>query len=425
MAWRRVAVLALLLYGAAVAVAVLSPLNPYSGGKSLARGCDFMLRMTEIDCLLRGVNPYDVWHGDIVLKPYVPNYGEPRAAVEGKEGFTEEINAYAPWEYMMMMPFAFLPRTVSWVLYFALMLASLGALFAVGRAFAIRFAGAGRDAGAVVGATAVLLAGLPIYQNFQSGNLAVPVLLAAALMAVCLNHGQDELAGVCWAFAMMKSNLGLAFAIPLLMRRKFTVCVVAASLCVVLTFVSSFICGSSPFAMILQTPAANTFAFMGCGTFPYFLCPYLPGDSDIVAGLAVGAVLCFFMTRSLVKAGFRDWIVLAMPAAVVGAAWSYSQCYCFAMNWFFFVVLAASLARWPRTKFLWLLAVLSALLMTRLYNFGHTLMAIVSGSGFDPANPTHYHVDSLVTSAGLVLTAAFCAWLAKMSGGSGLIKFKL
>ena len=412
-------VAALALYCALVSVVVLSPLNPYGDGKWLTRGCDYMMRMTEIDCLLRGANPYDVWHGNIVLKPYVPNYGEARAAVEGKEGYTEEINAYAPWEYIMMMPFALMPRTFSWILYFALMLASLSVLFRIGRSFTARFAGVVRDNGAVVGTAAILLAGLPIYQNFQSGNLAVPVLVAAALMAYCLNHGQDELAGVCWAFVMLKPNLGLAFAIPLLMRRKFLTCVVAASLCAILTLAASLVCGSSPFDMVLQTPAANTFAFMGCGTFPYFLCQYLPGDYDIIAGLAVGAVLCFFMTFVLVRAGYRDWIVLSMPAAVVGAAWSYSQCYCFAMNWFFFVVLAASLMKCPRSKFLWSLAILSALLMTRLYNLGHTLTAILAGPGFDPASPTHYNVDSLVTSAGLVLTVALCCWVSRQRPRSG------
>ena len=210
---RRISSLALILYVAALVVVVVTPLNPYGGGKWLPKGGDYMLRMTEIDCLLRGVNPYNVWHGDIVLKPYVPHVGKPREVVEGKEGFTELINAYAPWEYIMMMPFALMPRTASWILYFVLMLASLGALFAVGRSFAMRFAGVDRDVGAIVGAVAILLAGLPIYQNFHAG---VPVLLAAALMAVCLNRGWDMLAGVCWAFAMLKPNLGLAFAIPLL-----------------------------------------------------------------------------------------------------------------------------------------------------------------------------------------------------------------
>ena len=87
-------VVALALYCAIAAAAVLTPLNPYGGGRWLERGCDYMMRITEIDCLLRGVNPYDVWHGDVVLKPYIPNYGEPRAAVEGKKiGWIDGLRA--------------------------------------------------------------------------------------------------------------------------------------------------------------------------------------------------------------------------------------------------------------------------------------------------------------------------------------------
>ena len=82
---------AVVLYCLLLSVAVLSPLNPFGGGKWLSRGCDYMMRVTEIDCLLDGVNPYDVWHGDIVLKPYIPNYGEQGKAVEGKDGFTEVL----------------------------------------------------------------------------------------------------------------------------------------------------------------------------------------------------------------------------------------------------------------------------------------------------------------------------------------------
>ena len=404
---------ALALYCGLVTVAVLSPLNPFGGGGWLTRGGDYMLRMTEIDCLLRGVNPYDVWHGDVVLKPYVPHAGEPRMAVEGKEGFTELINAYVPWEYIMMMPFAIMPRTFSWILYFALMMAGLWVLFRLGKSFGMSFSGRGYEVGVAVGVAPILLAGLPIYQNFHAGNLALPVLLASALMAVCLNRGKDALAGVYWAFAMLKPNLGLAFAIPLLMRKKFLTCFVAAGTCLALTAISSLLCGTSPFALVLQGPAASAFAFMGCGTFPYFLCGMLPGSLDIMAGIAVGAAVCFFMTRALVRAGFRDWIVLAMPAAVVGAAWSYSQCYCFTMNWFFFVVLVAALARRPRSKFLWCIAALSALLMTRIYNFAHTLAGLALGSGFDTASALHYHVDSLVTSASLVVVVVFCVRVAR------------
>jgi len=410
-------VVTLFLYCALVVVAVMTPLNPYGNGKWIPPPEDFSLRMTEIDCLLRGVNPYDVWHGDVVLKPYVPNHGAPRRAVEGKDGFTEYINAYAPWEYIMMMPFVFLPRAISWVFYFLMMMAGLGVLFWASRSFGMAFAGVGREAGMIVGSAPIVLAALPMYQNFHAGNLAVPVLVAAALMAICLNRGHDLLAGVCWAFAMMKPQLGLAFAIPLLLRRKFLTCFVAASICLALSFAASFICGSSPVDMVFQSSAASVHAFNGCGTFPYFLCRCIPGDTSIVAGVLVGAVLCVFLTVCLMRSGVREWTVLLMPAAVVGSAWTYAQCYSFTMNWFFFAVLVAALAKRPRSKFLWCMAVLSILLMTRIYNFAHTLSALAFG--LPPGSSLHYHVDSLLSTASLAVLTVFCVWLSRRNVQGG------
>ena len=92
---RRIAVLALFLYGLVAAVVVLTPLNPYGGGKWLTRGCDFMLRMTEIDCLLRGVNPYYVWHGDIVLKPYVPTCASVGSSPNSTKLPSTRVSAFA------------------------------------------------------------------------------------------------------------------------------------------------------------------------------------------------------------------------------------------------------------------------------------------------------------------------------------------
>lgn len=402
---------ALALYCVLVTAVVMSPLNPFGNGGWVTKGGDYMLRMTEVDCLLRGVNPYDVWHGDIVLKPYVPNYGEPCRAVECKEGFTEQINAYAPWEYIMMMPFALMPRTFSWIFYFALMMAGLGLLVHLGRSFGLAFSGRGREVAIIVGVAPVLLSGLPIYQNFHAGNLSVPVLVAAALMAVCLNRRRDALAGVCWAFAMLKPQLGLIFAVPLLMERRFLTCAVAAGVCLGLTCVAALICHASPVVLILQTPAANTFAFMGCGTYPYFMCGWLPGNLGIVAGVLAGAVLCFLLTRWLARAGVGNWFVLLMPAAVMGASWTYAQCYSFTMNWFFFLVLVAALVKWPQSRSLWCIAALSVPLMTRVYNLVHTLAGLLPGYTVRPDESWHYHVDSLVTTASLAVLVAFCACL--------------
>ena len=35
--------------------------------------CDFTLRMNEIQCLRKGIDPFDVWHADVKLPPYYPN----------------------------------------------------------------------------------------------------------------------------------------------------------------------------------------------------------------------------------------------------------------------------------------------------------------------------------------------------------------
>ena len=405
----------LLFYCIAVAVAVLSPLNLCARGRCLDPGGDFVLRVNEIECLLKGVNPFDVWHGDIVLKPYVPNFGEPRKVVEGKDGYTEIINAYAPWEYIVMMPFALMQRTVAWTLYFLLMMAGLGVLFVVGRSFCFSFSKCDRATSLIGGAVPVLLAGLPIYQNFHTGNLAVPVLVAAALLPVCLNRGHDVLAGMCWMFVMLKPQLGLIFVVPLFMCRKFLTCLVAAAMCFALACISALLCHTSPFKLILQTPAANTFAFMGCGTMPSFLCPYLPGGLGIIAGLVVGAALCAYMTRRLVVSGVRDWTVVLMPAAVMGAAWTYAQCYSFSMNWFFFLVLCSSIVKWPRSRFLWVVAALSAVFMTRLYNLAHFLPKVLPGvvPEFLPSEAWHYHIDSVVSGVSIVLTLAFCIWISR------------
>ncbi len=397
-------------YCAAVAVMVLTPLNPLSKGEWLHRGGDFMLRVSEIDCLLDGVNPYYVWNGDIVKKPYVPNYGAPRAAVEGKEGFTEFINAYAPWEYIMMMPFALLPRTVSWVLYFGLMMAGVFALFFFGRAFCRRTCACGDEVACVASALSILFVALPVYQNFFEGNLSVPVLLSVVLMACCLNRGWNALAGLCWAFAMIKPQLGLVFAIPLLLRRKFLTCFVAAAICLVLTAVSALLCRESPIALLFQASAASSWAFEGCGTFPKFLCGFFENGVGINIGLAVGAVLCAWMTWILRRE--KDWMVFLMPAAVMGASWTYAQCYSFTMNWFFFLILCISFIKVPHSRFLWFVATLAVLMMTRAYNLIHFIPKALPDVFPDivASDSCHYHISSLITAASVVVLSAFCVW---------------
>ena len=404
----------LAFYLVSVVLAVSSPLNPESNGGWLPPGVDFRLRVNEINCMLSGVNPFDVWHGDVVVKPYVPFHGKARSVVEGKEGFTEFINAYAPWEYIMMLPFAVMPGAFSWVLYFLAMMAGVVALFCIGQRFCMRFAECSRELSVIVGSASVLFVAVPILHNFQVGNLSVPVLVAATFLAIALNRGCNVMAGVLWAFVMVKPQIGLAFAMPLLLRRRFTTCFVAAGICLAMTAIASFLCNASPIDLVMQAPAATANEFRGCGTFPFMFCPLCSNDVGIAIGLVVGVVVCFAMTQGLYRSGIRDWVVFMMPAAAVGAAWTYAQCFSFVMNWFFFLVLFSAIACRPKSKTLWLLAVLSAVFMTRIYNGVHFASRFLPGVFPESlmSESLYCHMDTLVSSAGLLVAMSLCAWLA-------------
>ena len=85
------------------------------------------------------------------------------------------------------------------------------------------------------------------------------------------------------------------------------------------------------------------------------------------------------------------------------------------MNWFFFVVLCASLLKRPRSRFLWVLAAVSVVTMTRVYNFVHALPKALPNvfPEFLPSESWHWNIDSLLSSVGIVLLVALCVWIVK------------
>lgn len=386
-------------------VTALTPLNYGSGGGWLVPAYDFSLRMTEIKCLKSGVNPFDVWHGDKILPPYKPNH---MPKVEGPE-FTEEINAYAPWEYTFMMPLEALSRTLAWIVYFVLMMVSLIIVFGIGFSFGRAIHGS-REEGLIIGAVPLLMVAYPSWSNICIGNFSVIVLAATALMAVCLERGRDVAAGFCWAIAMIKPQLGLAFAIPLLLRRKVLTCAVAALVCGLATIPPSLLCDTSPITLVLQAPAANTFMFHGCGTWPYVLCGLL-GGADLLIALAVGAAACFVMIR--IMPADINWFVYLMPAAVCSTTWTYASTYGHVMEWFFFFVLAVEIVENPKSRMLRCVFLVSGISATRLYNAWHGFTSAFSGAFPALAIPDviHWHVDSLVSSLDLLLAFMLCVIL--------------
>jgi hypothetical protein len=202
----RALIVLLLLQFAFIAVTCVKP----PGGHF-----DFNLRMNEIQCVLNGVNPFQIWNEEIVLPPYVSNF--PKKPTP--EGCIEQVNAYAPWEYVYMMPLSFLPRHIAWFVYCIMM----GfAVFCVGW-FSRPLEG--EDDFQWGGDDVLLLISLPlamtsylIWSNASVGNFIVFVMAFSVLLAKALAKGNWLFAGVSLAVTMIKPQSAILFVLPLLMR---------------------------------------------------------------------------------------------------------------------------------------------------------------------------------------------------------------
>ena len=363
--------------------------------------CDFNLRMNELACLRQGVDPFSVWHEDVVLPPYCSSLPKRPVPV----GCTEHVNAYVPWAYALMLPLSFPPREIAWVLYSLLM----GVALLLTVRLEGLFAGDELDRAdrLLTAAVPLVMVSYLLWSNAAVGNFALFVLAASVLMAWCLSRGHDVMAGFCWAVAMLKPQSALLFAVPLLMRKKWTTCIVAASSCLALSLVPMFFCGTSLLALLREGPAANAELFLGCGTYPHFLLGMLGNDVEIGIGLAVGTLLCVAMTGCIRRE--RDWLTLLMPAAICGASWTYTQAYSHAMGWFVAFVIVRDLVRHPRSKFLWTLMALSLFVLTRWFLAWHGLSAVV-GLNFPMSEYAFRCVDSLNSTASLAIAFAYCVW---------------
>ena len=235
-----VSLLALVVLGVALTLTCIRPPDGHY---------DFNLRMNELACVRQGVNPYAVWHGDVELKPFYANTHKGPVP----DGCTRQVNAYAPWAYVYMLPVSLLPEGVGWTVYCLLM-----ALCVVGIAMMPAREDASGDGRTIELAVSMLAIGYPLFANCSVGNFGVFVLFGAVLMAWAHNRGLWWLAGLGWALAMVKPQLGLLFAIPLLLRGRFATGVVAGGLCLAATVAMSVVLKTPVVDLLLQGPAANT-----------------------------------------------------------------------------------------------------------------------------------------------------------------------
>ena len=391
----RFAICLALLAGLLMAVIAITCIKPPAGH------CDFNLRMNEIKCVVHGVNPFYVWNEDIEFPPYTSNI--PKKPIP--EGCTEPVNAYAPWEYMYMMPLSFVPPSAAWFFYCVAMGIAVLLLVFFSRPTNGRALQEGDSI--VLAAVPLVIVSYLLWSNASVGNFIVFVLSASVLMAWALSRNRWFLSGVLWAVAMVKPQSAILFAVPLLIRGRLSTCVVAVTTCLSASVLPSFMCRSSIVDMLIQGPAANAELFNGCGTWPRFLCGFLGGAADIGIGLAIGAALCVWMTWVLRRE--NDWLVYLMPAAICASCWTYTQAYSHAMGWFVAYAIVSSLLQNPRSKFLWILLCISIPILSRAFLAWHGFCVFFEMT-FPMSEYAFRCLDSLNSTAALVIAAAYCLW---------------
>lgn len=308
------------------------PINPYMLHEDQWRGVDFVLRFAEVDCLRSGVNPFHVWNGDVGNDRYCSVANKDSVSASGKL----PVNAYTPWEYTYVYPFASVKDwNLRWCIFTGLRFAAFLFFVIVLHWKIFRLRCRFMDC-CICGACLSLTAGA-VYADLMPSNTAIFLSAFALGMCVCLNRGWDYRAGILWALLMVKPQIGLLFAVPILIGKRWSTFFVASGICLLASVPPVLMCGDSFFAMLMQAPAASAHGFNGCGLLPLPVFDLLVKTYHISSGYVlfalslVGVALCLWASWRLRRED--DWLVKFFPCAILALNWTYVQSYsyCLAM----------------------------------------------------------------------------------------------
>jgi len=278
--------------------------------KSMIEGFDLSLRRNEAACVLDGVNPYDVWSKKVVKPPYHPHTELAHVDL----ATVEPINAYTPWEYVVMFPAALMPKQVAWRIHTAIMLLSFVFVLWVVWRF-----------GGFVSLVSAMVFLIPVNVDLNCGNFGLVITAATVGMLISLDRGDRLLPVFLWTLAMFKPQMSVLLSIPLLLRRQWLVGIGAAGLCFGLSLIPAYLCQTSVVDLIRQAPAASAHAFTGCALMPEPLLNVLShvGPSVVWMGVSMflGVSICIMLTIYLRDS--RSWFVLALPAMICAVSWTY------------------------------------------------------------------------------------------------------
>ena len=310
-------------------LAVVCLLFAWSGGKRVWNSIavyhywawDFDLRRNEIACAHTGTDPFDVWERKVETDRFCgftrPDMPIERPAEGRLYGDKLPVHAYPPWHTALCWWYGFVPKWVCASL--------MGLLYAFSLVWIVRWIAARlrtADPRDVPENALFLLAAFlhPFGGICWTMNYGLLLLSCILLMASALDRGRDVLAGVLYSVVMVKPQVGLLMALPLLVGRKFKTLAVAAAVCIAETLFASWKLGKPPWELLMQIPAIG--APYGKGIFAEVAGKVLGAAGPLAAMAAfagVAAAGCW-----LVRKAPETWMRF-VPALAVVPVWTYSQ----------------------------------------------------------------------------------------------------
>ena len=283
------------------------------------RGCDFFLRIHEVQCAHAGVNPFHVWDRTVTVPGF---YGHNRPDMENVPAQDRvgkhQVHAYPPWHTTFFWFYGWLPPAFSVIL---LCVAYGIAIVFIVKAIKRSVSSLERAKEAFVWSwIAAMLFGkfVCVFAYLQYGIVLAGL---ALLMYNSLDKGRDWVAAVCWALIMVKPQVGALFFFPLLFGRKYKVILLTGAICFIATLWPAWIYHESPVQLILDVPKIGAPYAKG-PIVDKVLAPLL-GKSATFVWAGVCAVICAVGSWLFRNSG--SWLVRTLPVMWIFPLWTYSH----------------------------------------------------------------------------------------------------
>lgn len=300
---------------------------------------DCRMRCNEARCVLKGIDPYDVWKGRVRVAGYEPwNF---REAAENHElvPFKNYVHAYPPWSYSIIMPLSFFDDVFATSLWLTLLWGAVAV--GTGMAFLFGYRRLNVLWMGFLSIAVVWMFGSAFLSCMFYGNYSVVVAFAVAVALILHRKHLDGWAGVAWSLALVKPQTTLLFLIPLLCLRKWRTLGVLCVLMTGLTLVPCILCHRLPWTMIFSIADYSAGQFFETGFIAQSVFVKLIGEGGLPPALltmgsaVIGATVCGALTVALSVATRKhndvlrtvhwDELLVFLPALILSTVWTASR----------------------------------------------------------------------------------------------------